>query len=490
MSSFPAAAFTKDNVKARWLAPYGSEELNKKALGEPRGVYVGATPSAVGDLLSLLVDTTEGHTSIQIISSTSLAMITLTTEETIQLDFTGHTSFPVYVVAKANYQINAVSSATVETQLVAPNGRTEIGVCRVDSLSPMVIVTDPTVDAAARQRPFARSFQPFGYMPGGSVEDLEAATTSTAEVIAARTDTVAFVHPNLSDRLTADFTPARVAGNMGRESDLIQGNDYVTIGNSQRMSSSFAKSSRTVKPDLDIIPGGSETITGAITEIVVGSGTSDTVRNIVNIVDVSNGQRLIDKANGRPVFGRILSDEILIPAALTFDITNTVGTSINVSANVETGDLIEDLDGVYQEVVSVSAINIVMTSSNTGTTGVSAVGAQGRRRFTTNLLTKSGGVETAHTIIREVAIGPITVATRFQVGETITYNVKTGIVVRDTPVGATTLLYIPNVETAIVLAAETIVGGLSGAQATAPTITNVAPTLRYFFPMFMTVVNL
>ena len=491
MSAFPAVAFTKSNVKARWLAPFGSEEQNKKALGEPRGVYVGLTPSAVGDVLTLAVDATEGHSTAKVISSSSLAMITLHTEEAQTLDFTGHVSFPVYVVVKANYQINAESSATILTQTAAPNGRTEIGVCRIDSLGPMVIVTDPAVDSAARQTPEARATQPYGYMPGGSVEDLEAATASVAELIAARTDTVAFAHPDLASRLTADFAPARIAGNMGREVNLLQGNDYPTVGSSQRVSTSFLASSRTEKPLIDIAPGGDESTTGVIAEIIAGAGTNDTVRNVVAVQDVDNCQHLIDKATGLPVFGRLQARTNAIPAALTFDATATVATSIDVSGVVEIGDAIEDLDGAYQEVIAVTAVDITMASSNTGTQGVSGVGALNRRRFDVNLVTKTNGAETAHSIIREVALsGPFSLGTQFDAGETITFNAKTATVVRDTPDGSATLLYIPTDPLVdIVLAGENIVGGTSASEVLAAggTPTSPAPTLRYYFPTFLTV---
>ena len=76
--------------------------------------------------------------------------------------------------------------------------------------------------------------------------------------------------------------------------------------------------------------------------------------------------------------------ESLIPADLTFAVSNIVLTSIDVTSTVRAGDLIEDLDGLFKEVASVAATQIVLQSIYLGTVGIAPALTLTRRRLTAN----------------------------------------------------------------------------------------------------------
>jgi hypothetical protein len=69
---------------------------------------------------------------------------------------------------------------------------------------------------------------------------------------------------------------------------------------------------------------------------------------------------------------------------LTFAASNVVLTSQDVTSIVRTGDLVEDLDGNYNEVASVTSTQIILNLIYGGTVGVSGDGVLNRRRLTAN----------------------------------------------------------------------------------------------------------
>jgi len=74
----------------------------------------------------------------------------------------------------------------------------------------------------------------------------------------------------------------------------------------------------------------------------------------------------------------------LLPGTLTFAASNVVLTSQDVTSIVRTGDLVEDLDGNYNEVASVTSTQIILNLIYGGTVGVSGDGVLNRRRLTAN----------------------------------------------------------------------------------------------------------
>lgn len=409
MATFPTAVFTKERVKIRWRERYTSEALNRKFLGIPRGVYIGFSPSAAGDILTLAPDATEGHSNARVISSTALAMLDLVAEDPIDLDFTGHVAFPVYVVLKASYQVGVESSAQIVTQLAAPNGRTEIGICRVDALGPMVIVTDPTVDSAARQIPIARAAQPFGFMPGGSVEDLETAILTTSEVQDAREDIDTVIHADLKTRLDNDATPAVIAGRLARAYDLVRGID-IEVGavGSKNVSGSFSGSSRNAAinpadgfpPAVDFDSEGSVSKDGVVT---------DPPSNLVHLINLVSGQRVHDTVTGKAVYGRVTALFFPHTATVTFDGgTNVSTTGDFVADGVVVGDLIQGPDGIFHEIIVV-AVGAVTLRFNGAAPAGNVVNPQIRRFILTFFVTDDLGGDTPFTF----PVGPTTLLAYF-----------------------------------------------------------------------------
>lgn len=176
MASFPNLPLDEDNIKVKYLEPFGSEAINKKDLDMPLGVYSGFIPSVTGGsaVLSLFADFTKGRSVLRMDSSSSQNMLTVVLETNIELDFTGHdfaTNSPVYVVATGNYQVGVSTTANIVTTLTPPDGITEIGICRVQSPT-----NDPldmeifASDVPDRHQPLATANNPYGFMLGGSAE--------------------------------------------------------------------------------------------------------------------------------------------------------------------------------------------------------------------------------------------------------------------------------------------------------------------------------
>ena len=178
MASFPSLPLDENSIKVRYLEPFGSEAINKKDLDTPLGIYSGFLPSVTGGsaILSLFADFTKGRSVLKVDSTNSHAAMTIAIENNIDLDFTGHdfaTNSPIYVIATADYQSGSATTASISTSIVAPDGRTTIGICRVQSATndPLDMQAFAT-DAPDRHQPLATAGNSFGYMVGGSAESL------------------------------------------------------------------------------------------------------------------------------------------------------------------------------------------------------------------------------------------------------------------------------------------------------------------------------
>ena len=508
MAIFPVRTLTRDQVKLRWGERYTSEGLNMKFLGIPNGVYLGFVPSSVAasNILTLAIDPSFGVSSLRVKSSLGPYSVDLFLEENIEIDFTFHAVFPVYVYAKADFRVNLETSAEIRTRTTPPNGIDEVGICRIDALGAV-----PVIDfgqAPDRHAPIANTGIPFGFMTGGAEQDRVLANAAIADIEASKIDTIAFLHPTLAARLTADYDPARIASNQGRGIVGLRSNDRVgVVGNSINLSHSFSAISKTQQPAIDIDGGGVETREGAVSEVTASPdaatlAASDTDRNIVLIQDTASNRPYVDPSSGVPVFGRLVFNEVE-DLATTLQFTNgspivlvTVG---DPTPSVSVSDLILDPDGNYQPVHRTTVPTVAAITLTTPYLGTSGSLTVRRRRFTVNLLTRSLlGVEVAYNVVRQVTVdtgswlpldGDLGIAAP-TLRESYATNISGSA--GTSPVGGITsqafaptnlLLYIPDDPNVVIGPSDTITGGLSGnvVQAVAGFPTIPAPNLRFYF---------
>lgn len=517
MALFPVQVFTKNNVKARWREPFTSEAVNKKFLGIPKGVYLGFNPVPnAGDpvnLLDLTLDISEAVSVLRAKSTVSQTAIDLIVEETVTLDFTGHVVFPVYVYAEVVYEVGAETTASIKTSSTAPNGLTQIGICKItapniggSTLGVDHLQFDPE-NAPDRHAPIANTGVPFGFMTGGAEQDRQRAVLTSDEVDAAREDTVLFTHPLLQARLTADFDPTRIAANQGRSIEALASNDRIGVtGSSINVSPSFSFKGRLREPIIDILGGGSEAKNGAITEVVgppVDPATSDTVRNIVLIQDIPTGRPYVDPSTGKPVFGRLKFDEVADgTSTLTFTngnpvVTRTAGAT-DLTTIYDPSDLIKDPDGNYYVVLSVVATSVTLTSAWVAVTAAITQTIQ-RRRFTVEFFTRTAGADAAYSVVRTCIVDTgLWVGTDLGVNapgtfESYTTDISgsagtapTAGIVRQAYAPGNQILYVPDDPAVVIGGGDTITGGTSGntAEAVAGTPTIDPPDLRFYFAVF------
>jgi hypothetical protein len=512
MAIFPVRTLTRDQVKLRWGERYTSEGLNMKFLGIPNGVYLGFVPSSVAasNILTLAIDPSFGVSSLRVKSSLGPYSVDLFLEENIEIDFTFHAVFPVYVYAKADFRVNLETSAEIRTRTTPPNGIDEVGICRIDALG-----AAPVIDfgqAPDRHAPIANTGIPFGFMTGGAEQDRVRAVATSDEVDLARIDTIAFLHPTLAARLTADFAPLRIAENQGREISTLRSNDRTEVtGNSINISHSFATTSRTSQPAQDISGGGSETLNGAICEVTnnIDPATSDLIRNIVAIQEIASARPYVDPSTGRPVFGRLKFDEVDATAGTIPDPTTTLTFTNGLNTVLRTagltdldtvyspGDLVKDPDGNYYPVSSVLPTAMTLSVPWVAATLLVTQTIQ-RRRFTVEFFTRNLGVETAYSVVRTCIVdssglswtgpglglvAPDTPEDYITSGASVG-NSPQGIVAQTYALG-NVILYVPDDPAVVIGTGETITGsGGSIATAVLGTPTVDAPDLRFFFNVF------
>jgi hypothetical protein len=516
MAVFPVQVFTKDQVKLRWGERYTSAGLNKKFLGIPNGVYLGFTPSSVAgsNILDLTIDPAWGVSVGRVKSNLGPYGVDIVSEANVAVDFTGHTVFPVYVFITGAFRVNLETSAQITTRSTPPDGIEEIGVCRIDSLGLTPVIE--TGQAPDRHTPIANTGIPFGFMTDGAEQDRARAVLTSDEVDAAREDTLAFIHPLLQDRLTADFDPTRIAANQGNGIEAIRSNDHTEVtGSSLNVSHSFAAPSRTSQPAQDIGGGGSESLNGAICEVItnIDPATSDLIRNIVAIQEISSARPYVDPSTGRPVFGRLKFDEVDATAgtipdpATTLTFTNGLDTVLRTAGltDLDTvyspGDLVKDPDGNYYPVLSVLPAAMTLSVPWVATTLLVTQTIQ-RRRFTVDFFTRNLGVETVYSVVRTCILdtggwtgtdlgvaAPVTPEPYlvFPVGSEggIIDPLVNGIVAQSYA-PSNLLLYVPDDPAVVIGSGAQITGqtSLNIATAVFGTPTLDAPDLRFYFNVF------
>lgn len=151
MANFPLFQMAEESVKFRFQEPFGSDAANKKSAGvTPIGIYRGYEPNPQPNY-QLFVNTYGGsNDSVAVVETPTHYNLTIRTEQQLVLDFSGHTTFPVYVVLRANYSLSPhpfsgnTDAKVVTTQTVSPG---DIKICQVTGFSgtfPVVATLDST----------------------------------------------------------------------------------------------------------------------------------------------------------------------------------------------------------------------------------------------------------------------------------------------------------------------------------------------------------
>lgn len=403
MANFPTHSFSEDNVEVRFRERRLSESVSRRCYGLPRGVYVGYEPQVQGGslVLSLAIDSRVGFSSLKVGSQSLPVQVDIFTKESVTLNFTGHTQFPVFVIARADYARDVHTQGRILTRATGATGPQEINICKVNKPSADLVV-DVTLPAN-RHLPVAYDGQAFGYMLPGAAEDIIFAQSVTAEVIRARYSlatpdalppTLPPTGQLLADRLVLDLSADYLAAQMGLRNNVLVGNakSLPAGGNSANVSGSFASTSREFEPKLTLDGGGSESTEGAIT------APTDVVRNVCFLIKETTGERIID-ADRHPVYGRLGFSSG--PLSGTFLFTNAqvavVGTATLFLTELEVGDIILGDDGVWYEVESVpDNFNLELSAAYQGVTVAAA--SSSYRRITLSFFSRGTGAEVAHTL--------------------------------------------------------------------------------------------
>lgn len=410
MAVYPLKYFTTTGVPVAFNERYKTAPLGRKAAGHPKGVYVGFEASAVGSVLTLSPNPTRGFSLVKVPSREEPSGMDIIVTEPIQLDFTGQpdVDFPLLVIARSRYHDDPAQPTTAS--LLTRSGTTssvrddEVLVCVVNGPAATIAVLDDTY-LGQKDTPLALTGVNFGYMPGGSVESLQAAADIVNEVVAARTGLDATAHISLSARLAEDYSAESMASRLGLAFRALRSNDYdVASGaNSVVVSGSFSEIDRDFLPEITLDGSGSETVEGAV------AGPNDSLRNVVLIQNAGSGYRLLDNpTDRRVVFGRLTGpNESGISGEWQFlnasdNLTTTDGQG-QALVEVMVGDSVVGPDGKHYEVESVSTNNaLVLKNAFQGAS--ETVASVSIRRWRVAFKTLISGVETAVQLDTSVTI--------------------------------------------------------------------------------------
>jgi len=395
MPNFPSATLDPSTVKASFRESHVSEVVNSRWAGMPRGVYHGWEPATIpgSKLLTFNVDPYLGFSIMKVNSPITGVMIDIFAAAPVTLDFTGHTQYPVFVLARADYAEDQITQGRIFTRSTGSAGANEIVLCVVDK--PGVNLEVGEAIPSERQPPLAFQGQPFGYMQAGASEDIAFAASVTAEVIRARDDVKNPGLPpptqRLADRLAIDLAADYLADQLGLRNVPVVGNARPIAGaaTSGNFSGSFSALHREFLPALDIEPAGDETTEGAIT------GPADAVRNVCFLVNDLTGERL-QTADRWPIYGRCASSTPVPTGTAVFvqAATTVSGFGSDWLTSLEEGDLLLAPDGRRYEVASITndtTLELVTAYLDPTT----PAGALSVLRFTVSFLTRATGVEAA-----------------------------------------------------------------------------------------------
>lgn len=385
--NFPFVTLSNEFVKVRFIEQDVPFAVNQRWIGMPRGVYLGFTPTVApaSRVLMLNTDPTQNFSLLRVPSRDVRVMVDLFSPTAIQLDFTAHNAWPVYVLATASYRRTLPTQGKIFTRATPANAFDEVTICAVDKVGNNLVVI--TTVPGARQPPVAFSGQPYGYMPDGSIDDLTNTNATVAEVIAARNSSYTGAQSTLSARIAADMGTSAMADRLGLRFVHVLSNVHPNrTGSSFNVSGSFSETRRDLGPNLTIAPNGTESVEGALT---------DGTRNHCFVINGTTGQRIVDATSQDPVFGRVgfSSGTNGVGKEIQF-----VNASVDVNGNgsnpfvapLQQGDLVLGPDGLFYELETiVDPDNAVLGSAFQGTDG--SVFDTPYRRWTLFLFTITGG---------------------------------------------------------------------------------------------------
>jgi len=405
MASFPTYDFTEEFVKTRFLEPFAGDAINVRALALPRGVYLGFIPQTTpgSDILVLATDPNHNFSKLSVGSQTRKMNVDLFTANDVDLNFNGHTVFPVYVIARADYRDKIATQAKILTRATTASGPQEVLICKVDKVGADLTVTYDFPDT--RQPPIAFDGQVVGFMPDDAITDLEIGNSTRAEVTDARLSahTTPAPHPSLADRIEADLVGPSMADRLGYRLSLLVGNLVTGVaGTATNVSGSFAATNREFAPLIDVVPGGTETDEGALTD------PTDTLRNLCFVVDGGTGQRVVDSTSREPIYGSLVFTESAPGSDISGNVSGTInfynGTTTvdgtgNPFASIQEGDLVKATsppgDDRWYEIAEIDDANNATLGAafQGGTPGGPAIPVVNPpfRRYTLNFFTVSGG---------------------------------------------------------------------------------------------------
>jgi len=351
VGTFPSVSLGKEFVKVRWFEENVPEAVNRRWIGMPRGIYLGFIPTTTtgSRILKLETDPGQNFSLLRVPSSDDRVMVDIFSGTDLEIDFSGHNVWPVYVLASSTFRARTQTQGKIFTRASNVVGIDEVVICKVDKVGNNLVID--TTEPTNRHQPLAFNSQPYGYMPTSAIDDLAATNATVAEVIAARSSSYTGPHSTLGTRLNADMAGDAMADRLGlRLVHLISNNHPNRSGISVNVSGSFSETGRQIAPQLTITAGGDESTEGAIT-----SG----VRNICFFVNGSTGQRLIDETTRESVYGRLTFSSASIGGGKTVNYVNA-STSVNgggsnpFTAPLEAGDLLEGPDGLFYEIVTIT----------------------------------------------------------------------------------------------------------------------------------------
>jgi len=389
MTNFPSKSLAKEYVKLRFLEESAPRGVNDRLYGMPRGVYTGFEPSVANgsSTMTLRVDSLENFSLLKVGGRTVKTMVDVFTDSDIVLDFEGHTVFPVYVLATADYSSGSPTYGRIFTRATGPVGVSETLICVVSKTGDDLTLS--TTVPTSRRPPVAHVDQKVGFMVEGAVEDLSAAVLTTAEIVAARTSAATGAHADLSTRIAGDLSGQSMADRlMLRLSNVLSNVHGPAVATTLNVSGSFPETGRVSNPILTIGSGGDETTVGAIT---------DSPNNVAFVTDATTRERLVEEASREPIFAELAYVTGTIGGArqIRFSNASTVVSGNGTSpfqAPLEEGDIVLAPDGLYYEIVTFVDIDnaelaIAYKGPGNPDTAINAT----YRRFELEFQTVSGG---------------------------------------------------------------------------------------------------
>jgi len=408
MAQFPVEVFTHDQALLGHNDRYKSALLNRKNAVWPKGVYIGFDPVVADPLITLDPDATESISVIHVPSSDDVGALTIAVDRTLTLDFTGVLpgDFPVHVLARATYTDapDTPTTAEVFTRSAGVVAADEVLICVVDG--PVGSLTVDVTPSLARQTPLAFADTSYGFMPTGSIEDLQAAADAVNEVIASRLGLDGVTYPSLKERLDADYGATNMATRLARVLRVIRGNSFTipaATTTTTLIGGSLSEANRDYLPARTFDGLGSETADGAV------AGPNDAQRNVLLLVNALTGNKAVTNDTDRTiVFARLTGPVMtLLTGTVAYQNAQVAvsGSGTQFTAELVEGDLIEGVDGLFYEIQTI-ADDETMTLRN-GYIGATAQ-SDGRssRRWQLELFTLSGGVEVTASFDADTTVIP------------------------------------------------------------------------------------